>query len=127
MRLTVTSMEREKLSPVLLDYLKRCGESQARISGLNKDSRLFHDLGIYGDIAWEYMRVLRDEFKVDISKLNFENYFPFEFPGKTRRMQIILWLCPFLLLLPRWKTVPSDYEPITLQMIETAIFNHFFP
>lgn len=47
----------------------------ANISG---QTRIYHDLGIGGDDAWELLDDVREEFGVDFSNFNFSKYFPDE-------------------------------------------------
>ncbi len=46
--------------------------------GISIDSRVYHDLGIYGDDAREFLLEYSEAFEVDMSAFQFANYFPGE-------------------------------------------------
>ncbi len=79
---------------------------------------MYHDLGLYGDIAEADMEVLADHYLVDLSGFEFERFFPPEFAGKSPLTRALLWMVPFA-----EKATRKDYEylPLTLEMIERAM------
>ena len=62
-------------------YLHEMGRSRRFQEKLTLDTRLFHDLHIYGDDALSEMLYLEAEFEVDMSGFEFKTYFPGEFHG----------------------------------------------
>ena len=68
-----------ELSAELREYLKRCGQPEREIAQYNGDTRMFHDLDIYGDIAEGFMEELRDHYHVDLFGFEFWKFFPDEF------------------------------------------------
>jgi hypothetical protein len=80
--------------------------------------RLYHDLGIYGDIAESYIETLRDNCNVDVTDFVFSDYFPEEFAGKNQLQKIIFSLVPFI----RSKVEDrKGYKPLTFLMLKDAI------
>lgn len=70
------------LTDNIREYLRVVGVSEKRIARLNLETRLYHDLGFYGDVAEGYMEVLMDHFHVDLRGFDFYKYFPPEITGK---------------------------------------------
>jgi hypothetical protein len=99
-------------------YLKELGYSERHIDGLRMDSRLFHDLGLYGDSAEEDMEILQTKFGVDMASFKFGDYFPSQFEGRTKLETIIFYFIP---LLAWWRRRRTSYVPLTLQMIERSM------
>lgn len=81
------------------------------------ETRLHHDLRLYGDEALDYLEVLAKEFKVDLSGFDFDRYFPREFPGDSFLERELFSICRWLYKLKRKR----GYEPITLAMVDEAI------
>ena len=106
------------LSPTLRLLLRDCGISQRRIDSSVPATRLYHDLGIYGDIAEACMETLSTRHSVDLSGFTFEEYFPSEFVGNSRAQKALNWLLP---MLGNWRRRSGQYRPLTLAMIENAI------
>ncbi len=109
----------EKDMPVELKaYLAKCGVAKRIINRCTLETRLYHDLGIYGDIAEAFMEVLADSYKVDVEDFSFYKYFPAEFDGNS-------WLARFLTTYIPWgKRVYRSrhvYAPLTLKMVLEAI------
>ena len=79
---------------------------------------VYHDLGIYGDEAESYIELLEDEFGVDISKFNFDQYFPSEFYEKVPLPRFSFK--PFIFL---WGSKKNDdrYQRFTIELVEEAI------
>jgi hypothetical protein len=107
-----------ELSVELREYLKRCGLSEKNIAQCGGNTRMYHDLGLYGDIAEAYMGVLVDHYQVDLSGFEFEKFFPPEFAGKNMLTRALLWIAPFAGDAARQR---GEYSPLTLGMIECVI------
>lgn len=107
-----------QLSPDLREYLKRCGLPERKISHCSSGTRMYHDLGLYGDTAEACIEVLVDRYQVDVSGFDFEKFFPPEFEGKNWLTRTFLWIIPFARGAARRC---AEYLPLTLEMIETAI------
>ncbi len=107
-----------ELSIELREYLKRCGLSESKIAQCRSSTRMYHDLGLYGDIAEADMEVLADHYRVDLSGFEFEKFFPPEFAGKSPLARVLLWIVPFTDKVARKS---GEYLPLTLEMIERAI------
>lgn len=108
-----------ELPDFLKQYLKSCGENDKKIATCHLETRLYHDLGVYGEVAEDYLDVLVNQYHVNLSNFIFERYFPPEFPGKTKISRILIWNFPYI-----WKFFCSKeekYLPITLGMIGQAI------
>jgi hypothetical protein len=99
-------------------YLKELGYSEQRIARMNGNTRLFHDLGIYGDNALEDFQLLQDKFGVDLSDFDFRKYFPPQFEGRNRLEAFILTSIPFASRIVRSR---RTYSPLTLEMIDRAL------
>lgn len=106
------------LSTELREYLKRCGLSERKIAQSNIRTRMYHDLGIYGDIAEADMELLADHYRVDLSGFEFDKFFPPEFAGKSPLARVLYSIVPFSDYLTK---ATGDYLPLTLEMIERAI------
>lgn len=119
--LVINAMTFENLSDDLKYYLKLCSESEEKIATYNMGTRLYHDLGIYGEIAEDYLDVLSKQYHVDLSNFVFEQYFPPEFAGNTAIDHILIWNFPYIWKLFGSKEKKEKYLPITLAMIEQAI------
>jgi hypothetical protein len=114
----------ENVMPVELKaYLAKCGLAKQVINKCTLETRLYHDLGIYGDIAEAFMEVLADSYKVDLANFAFYKYFPAEFDGNS-------WLARFLTTYIPWgKRLYQKshvYAPLTLKMLLGAISNGKF-
>lgn len=107
-----------ELSIDLREYLKRCGLSESKIAQCNGGTRLYHDLGLYGDSAEACIAVLADQYHVDLSGFEFERFFPVEFVGGNVVTRTLLWLVPFASKAVRQR---GEYLPITLRMIDDAM------
>lgn len=107
-----------ELSASLRDYLERCGLPKRKLVRCNRNTRMYHDLGLYGDIAEAYLGVLVDHYGVDLSGFEFEKFFPPEFAGKNTLTRTLLWLIPFAGSVARRR---DNYLPLTLEMIDRAI------
>jgi hypothetical protein len=107
-----------ELSIELQEYLKHCGLSERRIAQCSGNTRMYHDLGLYGDIAETCMEVLADHYHVDLTGFEFDSYFPPEFAGKNALISIFLSIVPFAGYLARQR---GKYSPLTLEMIENVM------
>jgi hypothetical protein len=56
------------LSIELREYLKRCGLPNNKIMQCSGGTRMYHDLGLYGDIAEGCMDLLAKGYHVDLSR-----------------------------------------------------------
>ena len=81
-------------------------------------TRLCHDLGIYGEEAEDYLEVLRTQYQVDLSSFEFTKYFPEERPYKSFAERIVFDFLPFGLWFASRK---ESWQPLTLAMIDAAI------
>ncbi len=99
-------------------YLNELGYSEQRLATMNKSTRLYHDLGLYGDNAIDDMSFLQTKFGVDLSEFDFDSYFPPEFEGRNGIEAFLLSLIPFSGLMMRRR---RTYLPITLEMIDQSI------
>lgn len=104
----------------LVRYLRACGLSTRKISRLTMDSRLYHDLGIYGDEAEGCMEALQTEFGVDMSGFDFSDYFPPEFPGRNGLTATLIAFLP-LSVRRRFVHANCTYKPFTLVMLQDAL------
>jgi hypothetical protein len=111
---------RFELNDRLFQYLRACGLSKRKVETLTPDTRLYHDLKVYGEEAAAYMETLQDDFGVDMEGFEFGRYFPEEFPGDTRATAILLTFLPPSLR-TRYTHRAKDYKPLTLAMLETAL------
>jgi len=106
------------LPQVIVEYLIKCGISEKEVNKCTLDTRLYQDLGIYGEIAEECIETLRAAYCVDLDTFDFDKYFPQEYPGATRLSKFLLWQFPFVGCLVRHKIA---YRPVTLRMIGDVI------
>ncbi|HBS27937.1 MAG TPA: hypothetical protein DEB06_00450 [Phycisphaerales bacterium] len=102
----------------MVDYLRRCGYSSRKIAGFDLHTRLYHDLGLYGDDAEAVMEELVVRYHVDLAGFDFDRFFPPEYPGKNRLTVALLSLVPFA---HHICTKREKYEPLTLERIERAL------
>lgn len=102
------------VGPLTTEYLRRRGYKREQINRFTGETRLFQDIGLYGDNADDDLRALEQEFKVDLSSFPFHRYFP----GETGLHHFILTFF--------WRTkwgenVRQKYPPLTLDMIEESM------
>lgn len=107
-----------ELSPELRDYLRYCGVSERKLARYDGATRMYHDMGLYGDVAEAYMEALAERYNIDMSGFEFKRYFPPEFVGKNTFSRTLLWLMPFAGAVARQR---REYEPLTLEMIERVL------
>jgi Protein of unknown function (DUF1493) len=103
---------------IVFRYLRELGHSEQHIARMSKDTRLFHDLRIYGDSALEDLEILQERFGVDLSEFEFGKYFPPQFEGSNKLEAFILTSIPFASMIVRRR---RTYLPLTLEMINRAI------
>lgn len=98
----------------VIAHLERCGYSREKISTFSGGTRLFHDVGLFGDNAYDELILLRNEFGVDFSKFEFRKYFPGNF-GWDALILRMFWQS-------KWAgQVRQKYKPITLSMLGDVI------
>ena len=107
----------------LTDNLKNflnevCGYKISHVDRLDRSTRLFYDLNIYGDIAESCLEEFVKEFGVDVSLFNFEDYFPFEF---DKFYLLDIWLIFYIPYLRKKYFNDYKYKDLTLGDLEGAI------
>lgn len=107
-----------ELSTQLRSYLKHCGLSESKLAQCSGSTRMYHDLGLYGDIAEAYIEVLAEQYGVDLSGFEFAKFFPPEFAGKNMLTRVLLWIAPFAGSAARQR---KEYLPLTLERIDRAL------
>lgn len=107
-----------ELSTELRGYLKHCSLSESKIAQCSSSTRMYHDLGLYGDIAEAYIEVLAERYQVDLRGFEFEKFFPHEFAGKSALSRVLLWIMPFAGGAARQR---DEYLPLTLERIDRAL------
>lgn len=95
-----------------VEILRNAGISNKAIERSTLQTRLYHDIGLFGDTAWWFVNELAK--KVDMSQFCFERYFPPEFYGENFISRLFFWLVPFASSIRRKR---ESYEPITLGLI----------
>lgn len=110
----------KELSNELQDCLKHCGLSDREIAQCNPSTCLYHDLGLYGDMAEAFLDMLVEQYQVNLTGFEFERYFPPEFIGKSALARILFWIVPFAAYAARRR---SRWSPLTLDMIERLILS----
>ena len=88
-------MSNDSLPLILRRYLEECGIPSSEIARSDLDTRLYHDLHIYGDIANGCMEILQNKYNIDLKGFVFSDYFPEEFPGSNIFYRSLLWLFPW--------------------------------
>jgi hypothetical protein len=119
LNLAIDLVENE-LSIELRDYLKKCFLSKRKVAQCNCNTRLYHDLGVYGEIAECWIERLIVDYHVDLSGFEFEKFFPPEFEGEDMLTCTVLWLVPFAAAIVR-RRKRDTYLPLTLGMIDNMI------
>lgn len=113
-----------ELSAELCGYLKYCGLSQRMMARCRSDTRMYHDLGLYGEIAEGYMDALAENYHADMSGFEFERFFPPEFEGDDSLISALLSIVPLAGYLARRR---REYEPLTLATIESVLRSKHWP
>lgn len=110
--------DRDSISKPVQEYLRRCGLSENELIKCNMDTRLYQDLGVYGDVAESYVEVLSNHYGVDMSGFEFDDFFPPEFDGRNWIASFFLWIFPLLGYMVRRR---KKYHAFTLRKLENII------
>jgi hypothetical protein len=106
-------------------FLVSAGYRAHEIAAWRMDTRLFHDVGLYGDSAEDHMLLLQQKFGIDLSEFSFVRYFPPEYEGKTRLQAFLRNLAiPIHSRLIRDR---NKFEPLTLQQVNDAMLAGRWP
>ncbi|EAA9518811.1 DUF1493 family protein [Salmonella enterica] len=119
------------LGSVITFFLEKARFSEKEMAFLTYDTRLFHDLHLFGDTAEDVLEILQREFNVDMSPFQFNKYFPAEFSKDVKYIDKLNTLLFFKLdiLASKYFTsikkkvdeIYGNYHPLTLGMIEMSI------
>jgi len=110
-------MLEEELNEIITNHLIAHGYKQKKIDKFSYKTRFYHDIGIMGDTAEEWLYDLKDQ-GVDLSSFRFDDYFPPEFPPSPMWRSIVSMVIPFIGVPHK----PKDYyQPLTLKMIEEVL------
>ncbi len=101
-------------------YIFKAGLADYYKSDSDLKLRLYHDLGIYGDVAEGCIETLRDDFNVDVSNFKFDDYFPEEFYGDNPLEKILFSLIPFIGSIKKNR---KKFKPITFERIKSALID----
>lgn len=93
---------------ILRELIELLEEEQGRAGSFTRDTRLYEDLNIYGDDAFEFMVSFGKKFNVDLSGFDFNKYFKSE---------------GFDLFGGFFNPVGYFKKPITLGDLEQAVIN----
>ena len=107
-----------KPDDAVYSFLNALGYSERKIARWTMETRLYHDLGLYGDSAIEDMDFLAARFSVDMSNFVFDYYFPPQFEGRNRVEAVLFNSIPFLHRILRRRRA---YRPLTIRMIDEAM------
>ena len=105
-------------------YLRALGHSERQIDRMSINTRMYHDLGVYGDSAIEDMQVLAEKFGVNLSNFDFDRYFPPQFEGRNRFEMVLINSLPFVSKIVRDR---REYLPVTLAMIDQSLREKTWP
>lgn len=94
------------------DFLLNAGIPKKEVEASTLQTRIYHDLGLYGDIAYWLVEDIAKQ--VDMKQFSFERYFPPECYGESFFGRMMYSLCPFIGAARRSR---EKYEPLTLQVI----------
>jgi Protein of unknown function (DUF1493) len=106
------------LSTDLRDCLAWLGISSEKIQACNRATRVWQDLGVYGEIADDFLEELSKCHQIDLSQFDPTRYYPTEFAGNGLFSRIFIPFIPFLDNYLRKRRV---FAPLTLGMIDDAI------
>jgi hypothetical protein len=101
-------------------FLRSQGMSPRRLAQCTRSTRLWHDLGEYGEIAEVTIEDFSEEFGVDLGEFEFLKYFPAEYVGDNHLVGVLARLVPFLEYFIRMR---GKYAPLTLGMLDDAILS----
>ena len=105
------------------DYLIACGISRRKIRKCTDSTSMYHDLGLYGDIAESCMEVLINHYQVNLDGFNFYEFFPPEYEGKNWLSSLFFQCIPFASAIARSQ---RTYPPLRLGRINNAICNKYW-
>ena len=109
----------EPISPALMQHLEGCGYKPA-VKKWNAETRLFQDVGLFGDNAVDDLVLLAKTFKVDLSNFPFSKYFPGNY-GREPLVLTFFWRS-------KWADeIRKRYPPITWGMLDAAIEQKKWP
>ncbi len=109
-------MNNQEIPDTLAAFLSDFGLSKGEIKKSNMDTRLYHDLGIYGDTAWWFVEELAK--KVDMSHFYYERYFPPEFSGEGFLQRAFFSMVPFASFIRRRR---ESFTSITIRMVAESL------
>lgn len=113
------SPEPEGVSDQVKLFLILSGLRDKTISICPPQTRLFHDLRIYGEGAEDCLEVLVTKFGVDLSGFPFNEYFPPEWPeGNSLPERILLRVLPGI---EHFYRKPATFTPLPLSRIDALI------
>lgn len=103
------------IGPLTLEVLKKCGYSDSKINKFSGQTRLYHDLGMWGDDSIEFLELIEKDYNVDLSNFPLDDYFRPEFyHGPANWKKRLKWL-----ILGREKR--KSYKEFTLNMLERTL------
>lgn len=108
---------KKELSAEFLNYLALCGLSKKKIAQCTPDTRMYHDLDLYGEMAEDFLYVLIDDYQVDMSGLDFDRFFPPEFLSCGFPSLGYPAILPF----PMIARKRASYQPLTLAMLDKVM------
>ncbi|MCW8205120.1 DUF1493 family protein [Verminephrobacter aporrectodeae subsp. tuberculatae] len=113
---------KDELSNELCEYLRKFGLSKRKVAQCNSSTRMYHDLGLYGEMAEDFLDDLGElhhiDFGVDFGDFEFDKFFPREFGCKNWFTMTLILFVPFVGTTLRER---HDYLPLTLGMVDEAI------
>ncbi|GHU12339.1 hypothetical protein FACS1894185_6680 [Betaproteobacteria bacterium] len=116
----IDMLKSSPLDEVLTACLKEWGYPFTEISLLTNETRLLHDLDMWGDDILEFFEMLQEEFGVDFSSFQMEKYFPLEF-SKEGNVLVDRALCFAFFWKKAVERVLNKYPEVTLGMISDII------
>ncbi len=108
------------MTNVFEDYLRETGLDKYFKGVQSLHVEFYHDLNIYGEDAEIYLLLLRDKYKIDVSKFKFEDFFPAEFPGNSSFESFLINAIPFL---RTWYYKNTKFKSFTFDTIKKALEN----
>ncbi len=108
------------MTNIFENYLNETGLHKYFKGDESLSIRLYHDLNVYGEDAEMYLLLLRDKYKVDVSKFKFEDYFPAEFPANSFFVDSLINAIPFL---RKWYFKNNQFKTFTFDTIKQALKN----
>jgi hypothetical protein len=108
------------LSVELMNFLKQYGLSRRRMERCSRATKLWHDLGEYGEAAEDIIEEFSEAFHVDLSGFDFHKYFPSEWISDSLIISNLARMVPFLEYFIRMR---GEYAPLTLGMLDDAILS----